>query len=120
MRRVSRVSNEPPPNSTATSNSSRIAAKFLEVEDMAPSCGAAYRLGVVVRRIVIRPTPWPASSSYSRPYRFWCLALIHWCRIEFVCLKRQQVPVDLREWRWEHDHSTRVGGHLSGGIVQPR
>jgi hypothetical protein len=28
------VSSEPPPNSTATSNSSRIAAKFLEVDDI--------------------------------------------------------------------------------------
>jgi hypothetical protein len=34
MRRVSRVSSEPPPNSTATS-SSRIAAKFRDVDDMA-------------------------------------------------------------------------------------
>jgi hypothetical protein len=28
------VSSEPPPNSTATSNSSRIAAKFLDVDDI--------------------------------------------------------------------------------------
>jgi hypothetical protein len=34
MRRVSRVSSEPPPNSTATSNSSRMAAKFLDVDDI--------------------------------------------------------------------------------------
>src|SRR5215218_7126497 len=67
-------------------------------------------VGRVARKSAVDLRSWVGSS----------LALIHWCRIEFVCLKRQQVPVDLREWRWEHDHSTRVGGHLSGGIVQPR
>src|SRR5215208_6296431 len=56
MRRVSMVSSEPPPNSTATSNSSRIAAKFLEVDDIdSPPCGMFYRLRLVVRRILTRP-----------------------------------------------------------------
>jgi hypothetical protein len=41
MRRVSMVSSEPPPNSTATSNSSRIAAKFLDVDVIgSPSRGS--------------------------------------------------------------------------------
>src|SRR5918999_136725 len=44
MRRVSMVNSEPPPNSTATSNSSRMAAKFLDVDDIGSPCGGVDRL----------------------------------------------------------------------------
>src|SRR5437867_3207671 len=64
MRRVSRVSSEPPPNSTATSNSSRIAAKFLDVDDIgSPPDGTVLPLAPGCRRILPSPGCWPDRAS---------------------------------------------------------
>src|SRR4029450_13128434 len=64
------ASSEPPPNSTPTSNSSRIAAKFLEVEVMALLLAVpGARLRVVVRRILTAPVLRSTTTWGPQPIR---------------------------------------------------